>query len=173
MLYHLLCYDTLKSMIGGKESQITNINWYQTQSISTIPSSTQLLLILPITSLFLQQAVGTSSRGLTSQFIKSNALVANQADTRPFTTGTSILGIKYNGGVVPAANPPSIHTASFAKYKNTKRLLSVNSGTVALGKYSTILDLLCRITLEDRLRNKSDLQRKSKSASMYVTQLLS
>ena len=89
MLYHLLCYDTLKSMIGGKESQITNINWYQTQSISTIPSSTQLLLILPITSLFLQQAVGTSSHGLTSQFIKSNALVANQADTRPFTTGTS------------------------------------------------------------------------------------
>ena len=100
------------------------------------------------------QAGGTSSRALPSQSTQANALAANQATTRPITTGTSVLGIKYNGGVMLAADT-LVSYGSLAKYKNAKRLLNINSRTLvgASGEYSdlqSISDLLRRNALEDR-----------------------
>ncbi|KAL7538747.1 hypothetical protein ACHAXR_009625 [Thalassiosira sp. AJA248-18] len=100
------------------------------------------------------QAGGTSSRALPSQATQANALSANQATTRPITTGTSVLGIKYNGGVMLAADTLCSY-GSLAKYKNAKRLLNINSRTLigASGEYSdlqSISDLLRRNALEDR-----------------------
>ncbi|KAL7529989.1 hypothetical protein ACHAWF_003189 [Thalassiosira exigua] len=101
------------------------------------------------------QAGGTSARASASgPSASSGALAANQATTRPITTGTSVLGIKYRGGVMLAADTLCSY-GSMAKYKNARRLLGINSRTLigASGEYSdlqTISDLLRRNALEDR-----------------------
>merc|ERR1719491_1308952 len=101
------------------------------------------------------QSGGTSSRGLPNPTTHASALAAaNQVTTRPITTGTSVLGIKYRNGVMLAADTLCSY-GSMAKYKNAKRLLSINSQTLvgASGEYSdlqSITDLLQRNALEDR-----------------------
>lgn len=105
------------------------------------------------------QSGGTSSRALPNQSTQSavsanNAMAGNQHTTRPITTGTSVLGIKYRGGVMLAADTLCSY-GSMAKYKNAKRLLNINSRTLigASGEYSdlqSISDLLKRNALEDR-----------------------
>lgn len=100
------------------------------------------------------QSGGTSSRALPNPSSRADALVANQATTRPITTGTSVLGIKYRGGVMLAADTLCSY-GSMAKYKDARRLLGINSRTLvgASGEYSdlqAISDLLRRNALEDR-----------------------
>jgi 20S proteasome subunit beta 7 len=82
-----------------------------------------------------------------------------QATTRPITTGTSVLGIKYRHGVMLAADT-LVSYGSLAKYKNAKRLQSINSRTLigASGEYSdlqSITDLLLANALEDRCTSDS------------------
>eukprot|EP00578_Thalassiosira_sp_NH16_P017174 CAMPEP_0181106040 /NCGR_PEP_ID=MMETSP1071-20121207/16312_1 /TAXON_ID=35127 /ORGANISM="Thalassiosira sp., Strain NH16" /LENGTH=269 /DNA_ID=CAMNT_0023189405 /DNA_START=76 /DNA_END=885 /DNA_ORIENTATION=+ len=105
------------------------------------------------------QAGGTSSRALPSAATRADALSANQATTRPITTGTSVLGIKYRGGVMLAADTLCSY-GSLAKYKNARRLLGINSRTLvgASGEYSdlqSISDLLKANALEDRCTSDS------------------
>mmetsp|Transcript_8490 Transcript_8490/g.18105 ORF Transcript_8490/g.18105 Transcript_8490/m.18105 type:complete len:268 (-) Transcript_8490:185-988(-) len=78
----------------------------------------------------------------------------NAVTTRPITTGTSVLGIKYRDGVMLAADTLCSY-GSLAKYKNARRLLPVNSRTLigGSGEYSdlqAIDDMLRRNALEDR-----------------------
>jgi 20S proteasome subunit beta 7 len=89
----------------------------------------------------------------------SPAADAAQRTTRPITTGTSVLGIKYRGGVMLAADT-LVSYGSLAKYKNARRLLSVNDNTLigAGGEYSdlqTISDLLASNALSDRCTSDS------------------
>jgi 20S proteasome subunit beta 7 len=97
---------------------------------------------------------GSTSRGASSMSSAQQAMAGNQATTRPITTGTSVLGIKYRGGVMLAADT-LVSYGSLAKYKNARRLLSINSRTLigASGEYSdlqSISDLLIANALEDR-----------------------
>mmetsp|Transcript_20689 Transcript_20689/g.29063 ORF Transcript_20689/g.29063 Transcript_20689/m.29063 type:complete len:263 (+) Transcript_20689:158-946(+) len=72
--------------------------------------------------------------------------------TRPIVTGTSVIGIKYVDGVMLAADTLCSY-GTMAKYKDARRLFSVNSKTLigGGGEYSdfqTITDLLKRNALE-------------------------
>jgi 20S proteasome subunit beta 7 len=74
-------------------------------------------------------------------------------------TGTSVLGIQYAGGVMIAADTLCSY-GSMAKYKDARRLISVNSKTLigGGGEYSdfqAITDLLERNALEDRCTSDS------------------
>jgi len=81
-------------------------------------------------------------------------MAGTERTTRPITTGTSVLGIKYRNGVMLAADT-LVSYGSLAKYKNAKRLLSINSRTLVggSGEYSdlqSISDLLRANALADR-----------------------
>ncbi|KAL3760069.1 hypothetical protein ACHAWU_006617 [Discostella pseudostelligera] len=107
------------------------------------------------------QSGGSSSRVSASSFsatgtgiVAAANAAGNQVTTRPITTGTSVLGIKYRNGVMLAADT-LVSYGSLAKYKNARRLLPVNSRTLigASGEYSdlqSISDLLIANALEDR-----------------------
>jgi len=112
------------------------------------------LLTLILTMSLSLQSGGTSSRAVPNHGTQANALAANQVTTRPITTGTSVLGIKYRNGVMLAADTLCSY-GSMAKYKNAKRLLSINSQTLvgASGEYSdlqSISELLKSNALEAR-----------------------
>ena len=105
------------------------------------------------------QSGGTSSRALPATSTLSAVQASNQATTRPITTGASVLGIKYKGGVMLAADTLCSY-GSLAKYKNAQRLVNVNKKTLigASGEYSdlqSISDLLKSNTLEDRCTSDS------------------
>jgi 20S proteasome subunit beta 7 len=98
---------------------------------------------------------GTSSRG-PSTIVGGGGVAGatTQMTTRPITTGTSVLGIKYRDGVMLAADT-LVSYGSLAKYKNARRLLPINSRTLigASGEYSdlqSISDLLTANALMDR-----------------------
>ncbi|KAL9178664.1 hypothetical protein ACHAXT_002002 [Thalassiosira profunda] len=100
------------------------------------------------------QPGGSASRALPAASTRSGVVAGTQQTTRPITTGTSVLGIKYRGGVMLAADTLCSY-GSLAKYKDCRRLTGVNSRTLigASGEYSdlqTISDLLRRNALEDR-----------------------
>mmetsp|Transcript_20042 Transcript_20042/g.34489 ORF Transcript_20042/g.34489 Transcript_20042/m.34489 type:complete len:270 (+) Transcript_20042:114-923(+) len=100
------------------------------------------------------QSGGTSSRALPAASTAHAASAANERTTRPITTGTSVLGIKYRNGVMLAADTLCSY-GSLAKYKNVKRLLGINSRTLigASGEISdlqSISELLKANALEDR-----------------------
>jgi len=110
-------------------------------------------------SLSLQNG-GAPARALPSvSTVHASSGGGNQQTTRPITTGTSVLGIKYRGGVMLAADT-LVSYGSLAKYKNARRLLSINSRTLigASGEYSdlqSISDLLASNALNDRCTSDS------------------
>lgn len=74
--------------------------------------------------------------------------------TRPIVTGTSVLGIRFKDGVMLAADTLCSY-GSMAKYKDARRLVSVNPKTLigGGGEYSdfqSVIDLLRRNSLEDK-----------------------
>uniref|UniRef100_A0A7S4T5H5 Proteasome subunit beta n=1 Tax=Ditylum brightwellii TaxID=49249 RepID=A0A7S4T5H5_9STRA len=76
-----------------------------------------------------------------------------QRTTRPIVTGTSVIGIKYAGGVMLAADTLASY-GGMAKYKNAQRLVSVNPKTLigGGGEYSdfqSLTDLLRANALQD------------------------
>jgi len=102
------------------------------------------------------QSGGTSSRGPST--VPGSGAGATTATTmmttRPITTGTSVLGIKYRDGVMLAADT-LVSYGSLAKHKNARRLLPINGRTLmgASGEYSdlqSISDLLTANALMDR-----------------------
>ncbi|KAL7451599.1 hypothetical protein ACHAWC_003423 [Mediolabrus comicus] len=113
------------------------------------------------------QSGGASSRALPNPTTSAVLNAGNQATTQPITTGTSVLGVKYNGGVMLAADTLCSY-GSMAKYKNARRLLPVNSRTLvgASGEYSdlqSISDLLRRNALEDRCTADSLYEEETQS----------
>ena len=113
------------------------------------------------------QSGGTSSRALPHPSTSSGLTAPAEATTRPITTGTSVLGVKYNGGVMLAADTLCSY-GSLAKYKNARRLLPINSRTLvgASGEYSdlqSISDLLRRNALEDRCTADSLYEEETES----------
>mmetsp|Transcript_2182 Transcript_2182/g.2954 ORF Transcript_2182/g.2954 Transcript_2182/m.2954 type:complete len:289 (+) Transcript_2182:137-1003(+) len=82
---------------------------------------------------------------------------ATQRTRRPIVTGTSVLGIKYNNGVMLSADTLASY-GSMAKYKAAQRLISIGSGSKSFtligggGEYSdfqAVKDLLDRNALDD------------------------
>jgi len=74
-------------------------------------------------------------------------------------TGTSVLGIRYKDGVMIAADTLCSY-GSMAKYKDARRLVSVNSNTLVGGggeysDFQAITELLERNALEDRCTSDS------------------
>lgn len=79
---------------------------------------------------------------------------ASQRTRQPIVTGTSVLAIKYNGGVMMTADTLCSY-GSMAKYKDARRLQSINPKTLigGGGEYSdfqAVTELLKRNALEDK-----------------------
>jgi len=109
-----------------------------------------LTVIVQLTSIVF--AITMLSSTATSQI---NALgAATQRTTRPIVTGTSVLGIKYKDGVMIAADTLCSY-GTMAKYKDARRIVSVNSKTLVGGggeysDFQEVTQLLIKNALEDR-----------------------
>jgi len=93
---------------------------------------------------------GGSSRAATS----TGLAAANERTRRPIVTGTSVLGIRYKDGVMLAADTLCSY-GSMAKYKDARRLVTVNKRTLLGGggehsDFQAITELLKRNALEDK-----------------------
>mmetsp|Transcript_3389 Transcript_3389/g.6334 ORF Transcript_3389/g.6334 Transcript_3389/m.6334 type:complete len:257 (+) Transcript_3389:263-1033(+) len=96
----------------------------------------------------LSLAPGASARAT------SSATAATERTRRPIVTGTSVLAIKYAGGVMMTADTLCSY-GTMAKYKDARRLQSINPKTLigGGGEYSdfqAITELLKRNALEDK-----------------------
>jgi len=71
--------------------------------------------------------------------------------TDPIVTGTSVLAIKYDGGVMMAADTLASY-GSLARYRNVKRIRTISNNTLigAGGEYSDFQELM--LTLDDLVR---------------------
>jgi 20S proteasome subunit beta 7 len=88
---------------------------------------------------------------------KNKTMEDRKHTTSPIVTGTSVLGIKYNGGVMLIADTLASY-GSMARFMNVPRISKVNKNTVigGGGEYSdlqAIKRLLHELTLEDFLAN--------------------
>jgi len=83
----------------------------------------------------------------------ASAVAPTQHAKNPIVTGTSVLGIKYAGGVLLAADTLCSY-GSMAKYKSAERLRVVSPGTIigAGGEYSDFQYLI------DDLKKKSQAE---------------
>mmetsp|Transcript_28814 Transcript_28814/g.44258 ORF Transcript_28814/g.44258 Transcript_28814/m.44258 type:complete len:256 (-) Transcript_28814:74-841(-) len=89
-----------------------------------------------------------------SPFVASRMPSVSERTTRPVVTGTSVLGVKYAGGVMLAADTLASY-GTMAKYKDARRLSAVNSKTLigAGGEYSDFQEIL-HVLHEETLENK-------------------
>jgi 20S proteasome subunit beta 7 len=82
----------------------------------------------------------------------TTAAASKEHTTRPIVTGTSVLGLKYDGGVMLAADTLCSY-GTMAKYKDARRLHSIKDTLIgAGGEYSdfqAIIDLLKANALEE------------------------
>lgn len=91
--------------------------------------------------------------------VRAASLSATERTTRPIVTGTSVLGIKYAGGVMLAADTLCSY-GSMAKYKDARRLVDVNGKTLIGGggeysDFTAVCELLKRNALEDKCTSDS------------------
>jgi len=71
----------------------------------------------------------------------------NQRTVRPITTGTSVIGIVYDGGVMLAADT-LLSYGSMAKSFNTRRIVSIDDHSILLGasgEYSDLQELIVKV----------------------------
>jgi 20S proteasome subunit beta 7 len=78
----------------------------------------------------------------------------NQRTKQPIVTGTSVLAIKYAGGVMMTADTLCSY-GSMAKYKDARRMQSINAKTLVGGggeysDFQAVTELLKRNALEDQ-----------------------
>mmetsp|Transcript_50525 Transcript_50525/g.59006 ORF Transcript_50525/g.59006 Transcript_50525/m.59006 type:complete len:284 (+) Transcript_50525:76-927(+) len=126
------------------------------------------LATIIVTTMFAN--VATSTISAVSQ---PSAAGGTQRTTRPITTGTSVLGIKYKDGVMLAADTLCSY-GSMAKYKDARRLVSVNPSTLIGGggefsDFQSITDTLRQNALEDRCTADSLYDEESAQASAKET----
>jgi 20S proteasome subunit beta 7 len=71
---------------------------------------------------------------------------SNQRTTRPITTGTSVVGLVYDGGVLLAADT-LLSYGSMAKSFNTPRLYSIEDRILvgASGEYSDLQEIIAKV----------------------------
>jgi 20S proteasome subunit beta 7 len=71
---------------------------------------------------------------------------SNQRTTRPITTGTSVIGLVYDGGVMIAADT-LLSYGSMAKSFNTPRLYSIEDRILlgASGEYSDLQEIVAKV----------------------------
>jgi 20S proteasome subunit beta 7 len=85
--------------------------------------------------------------------VASSSSASRQHTTRPIVTGTSVLGLKYAGGVMLAADTLASY-GTMAKYKNARRLERVDKVLIGAGgevsDFQAILDLLQANALEEQ-----------------------
>ena len=110
--------------------------------------STLLLALVFLTMTSLSLAAGGVSN------VRASSVTVSERTTRPIVTGTSVLGIKYAGGVMLAADTLCSY-GSMAKYKDARRLVDVNGKTLLGGggefsDFTAICELLKRNALEDK-----------------------
>lgn len=116
-----------------------------------------MIVFVGIMSLSL--APGGSAARSSGPSSELDALGASERTSRPIVTGTSVLGIKYQGGVMLAADTLCSY-GTMAKYKDARRLLEANSGTLigGGGEYSdfqAISMMLKANAMEDRCLSDS------------------
>jgi len=80
---------------------------------------------------------------------------ASTRTTRPIVTGTSVLGLVYNGGVIVAADTLGSY-GSLARFRSFQRIKKVNdccfiAASGDLSDYQHVSDLLDQMVLENRL----------------------
>jgi 20S proteasome subunit beta 7 len=85
--------------------------------------------------------------------------------TQPIVTGTTVIGIKYNGGVMLAADTLASY-GSLARYKDVRRLQKVGANTLIgasgeISDFQTILEML--ETMDQSDINEDDGYRKNPS----------
>ena len=73
--------------------------------------------------------------------------------TQPIVTGTTVIGIKYNGGVMLAADTLASY-GSLARYKDVRRIKKVGDNTLVgasgeLSDFQTIMDMLDEMNQAD------------------------
>ena len=112
------------------------------------PFSNLLLVLVLFTMTSLSLAAGGVSN------VRASSVTVSERTTRPIVTGTSVLGIKYAGGVMLAADTLCSY-GSMAKYKDARRLVDVNGKTLLGGggefsDFTAICELLKRNALEDK-----------------------
>jgi len=73
-------------------------------------------------------------------------MTSNQRTTRPITTGTSVVGLVYDGGVLLAADT-LLSYGSMAKSFNTPRLYSIEDRILvgASGEYSDLQEIIAKV----------------------------
>lgn len=108
--------------------------------------------------------------------------------TQPIVTGTTVIGIKYNAGVMLAADTLASY-GSLARYKDVRRIQKVGDNTLVgasgeLSDFQTIMEMLDGMSQSDinqddgYTRNPSEIynylravmynrRNKSKSTSLY------
>lgn len=93
----------------------------------------------------------SSSATLAQSAISSNAISRTR---RPIVTGTSVLGIVYKDGVMLSADTLCSY-GTMAKYKDARRLVSVNSQTLigGSGEYSDFQSIIAMLK-QNALENK-------------------
>ena len=76
----------------------------------------------------------------------SSIMSSNQRTTRPITTGTSVVGLVYDGGVLLAADT-LLSYGSMAKSFNTPRLYSIEDRILvgASGEYSDLQEIIAKV----------------------------
>lgn len=83
---------------------------------------------------------------------------ARERTTRPIVTGTSVLGIKYDGGVMLAADTLASY-GTMAKYKDARRLVKVENTLIGGGgeysDFQSVIDNLKASALEDKCTSDS------------------
>ena len=85
--------------------------------------------------------------------------------TQPIVTGTTVIGIKYNGGVMLAADTLASY-GSLARYKDVRRLKQVGKNTLIgasgeISDFQTIMEML--ETMDQSDLNEDDGYRKTPS----------
>jgi len=99
-------------------------------------------------------SLSLTSGGSSRSSATSALTAANERTRRPIVTGTSVLAIKYADGIMMTADTLCSY-GSMAKYKDARRLVSINPKTLigGGGEYSdfqAVTELLKRNALEDQ-----------------------
>lgn len=90
----------------------------------------------------------------------ASSSASNQHTSRPIVTGTSVLGIKYDGGVMLAADTLCSY-GTMAKYKDARRIAAVRQTLVGGGgEYSDFQSIV-------QLLEEEALEQECTSSSLY------
>jgi len=105
----------------------------------------------------------------------SSSLIPTKKTTDPIVTGTSVLGIKYNGGVMIAADTLASY-GSMARYKSVERIRKAGSFTAigASGEYSDFQTLMQNIErmVDNDFDEEDGIEKTPKEIYSYLSQVM-